>query len=101
MTATEAAGGQRHHEADSLAAGVGGASPRRFALICHDPEGRGVQATYWDSREEARQAEAELTPCGPRCGGLHTIVDRDPPPRHPAALGLPRSLRIIYGHNGS
>lgn len=99
VTTTETTGGQRHHEADPLAAGGGG--PGSYALICHDPAGRGVAATYWPTREEARQAEAELTPCGPRCGGVHTVVERDPPLRHPAALGLPRSLRIIYGHNGS
>ncbi|OBG00704.1 hypothetical protein A5773_04240 [Mycobacterium sp. 852014-52450_SCH5900713] len=90
MTTTETAGGPRHHEADHLRA-AGGRSLGRYALICHDPEGRGA-ATYWDSREEARQAEAELAPCGPRCGGVHTVVDRDPPPHHPAVLGLPRSL---------
>lgn len=103
QTTTETAGGQRHHEAEKLAAGGGGPSPGRFPLICHHPEGRGVTTTYWDSREEAGQALAELTPCGRRCGGAHTIVDRDPPPspHHPAALGLPRDPRIINGDNAS
>ncbi|WP_374025598.1 hypothetical protein [Mycobacterium sp. HNNTM2301] len=99
MTTTETTGGQRHHEADPLAAGAGGPSTRRFALICHDPEGRGVAATYWPTREDARQAEAELTPCGPRCGGVHTVVRLDAPLRHPIALGLPRNLPVARSAN--
>ncbi len=74
QTTTGTGSGQRHHEADTLAAGAGGAPPRRFALICHHDEGRGIEATYWPSREQARQALAELTPCSPCCIGAHTVV---------------------------
>lgn len=39
--------------------------------------------TYWDDAGQAGQAEAELTPCGPRCIGVHTIARLDllPDPR--------------------
>jgi hypothetical protein len=56
-----------------------------------------VEWTYWDSREQARQAEAELTPCGSQCIGVHSVVRLDgvPDPRRrgPAAKsksGVPR-----------
>ena len=61
----------------------------RFALICHsDPDAVAVprvEFTYWDTRAQAQQALAELTPCGWRCVGVHTVVavDMAPPPRQP------------------
>lgn len=60
----------------------------RFALICHH-NGRvawpGIEVTRWDTRAQAQLAADELTPCGPRCIGAHTVVDVDtaPAPRKP------------------
>ncbi len=65
---------------------------RRFALICYRDTGKpSVEVTYWPSNDDARQALAELAPCGPRCNGVHIVADIDPPHRHPAALALPRN----------
>jgi hypothetical protein len=74
-------------------------SERRFALICYHDSGKpSVEVTYWPTRAQAIQAEAELAPCGPRCIGVHTVVNVDPPPRHPAALALSRNR---HGNNAS
>jgi len=51
--------------------------PARAALICHRSTQTGpitAEWTYWESREQARQAEAQLTPCGPLCIGVHSVV---------------------------
>lgn len=81
-----------YHEASRQAAGA--SDPRRrFALICHRDDAS-IEATYWASGAEARQALAELTPCGPRCIGVHTVADIDPPPRHPAGVTLPRNPHV-------
>lgn len=51
--------------------------PVRAALVCYRRAQIGpitVEWTYWESREQARQAEAELTPCGPLCIGVHGVV---------------------------
>ena len=37
----------------------------------------GHTITYWDNAGQARQAETELTPCGPLCVGVHSIVRVD------------------------
>jgi hypothetical protein len=61
----------------------------RYALICHhDPDVPAVprvEFTYWGTRAQAQQALDELTPCGRRCVGVHTIVavDAAPSSRHP------------------
>jgi hypothetical protein len=55
----------------------GGAQSWRAALVCyHNPPSGpiSVEWTYWDTRVQARQAEAELTPCGPLCIGVHSVV---------------------------
>jgi hypothetical protein len=62
----------------------------RAALICYRDNRTGpvtVEGTYWDCREQARQAEAELTPCGPLCIGVHAVVSLDslPDPRRRAS----------------
>ncbi|CAA0136105.1 Uncharacterised protein [Mycolicibacterium vanbaalenii] len=47
------------------------------ALVCHRSTQTGpitAEWTYWDSREQARQAEVELVPCGPLCVGVHSVV---------------------------
>lgn len=49
----------------------------RAALVCHRSTETGpitVEWTYWESTRQARQAEAELTPCGPLCIGVHSVV---------------------------
>lgn len=49
----------------------------RAALVCHGGTSGGYQAewTYWDSIEQAREAEAELAhPCGPLCIGVHSAI---------------------------
>jgi hypothetical protein len=33
-----------------------------------------IEFTYWDTREQAEQALAELTPCSRRCVGIHSAV---------------------------
>jgi hypothetical protein len=52
---------------------------RRGVLVCHRLDGRGnpiaPEWSYWRDLSEARQARAELPPCGPRCGGIHTCVE--------------------------
>ncbi|MGH3556424.1 hypothetical protein [Mycobacterium sp.] len=66
-------------------------TPRRFALICHRiGDGKAapsIEWTYWASRQQAEQARDELTPCGPRCAGFHTVVGVVPN-RHPARRGV-------------
>jgi hypothetical protein len=50
------------------------------ALVCHRSNLAGpitVECTYWDITGQARQAEAELTPCGPLCIGVHSVVRVD------------------------
>lgn len=48
----------------------------RAVLVCHpDPSAAySAEITYWDTTGQARQAEAELTPCGPLCIGVHSVV---------------------------
>ncbi|OBK56321.1 hypothetical protein A5656_19685 [Mycobacterium gordonae] len=48
----------------------------RAALVCHRGPSAAYQAewTYWDCIEQAREAEAELTPCGPSCIEVHSAV---------------------------
>lgn len=57
---------------------------RRAVLVCYRAgiqNGPGAgEFTYWDDADQARQAEAELTPCGPRCTGVHAIARLDLPP---------------------
>jgi hypothetical protein len=71
-----------------------GAQTWRAALVCyHNPPSgpMSVEWTYWDSRKEARQAAAELTPCGPLCIGVHSAVRLDlmPEPRRRAGRHRP------------
>lgn len=52
----------------------------RAALVCHRSIETGpitAEWTYWDTTGQARQAEAELTPCGPLCVEVHTVVRVD------------------------
>jgi hypothetical protein len=49
----------------------------RGVLVCYRCTQTGpitAEWTYWDSRGQARQARAELTPCGPLCIGVHAVV---------------------------
>lgn len=64
------------------------------ALVCHRSTQTGpitAEWTYWDSSRQARQAEAELTPCGPLCVAVHTVVrlDREPDRRRRISPGRP------------
>jgi hypothetical protein len=48
------------------------------ALVCHRSNQAGpitVEWTYWNSVRQARRAEAELTPCGPLCISVHSVVN--------------------------
>lgn len=62
------------------------------ALVCHGGPSASYQAewTYWDSIQQAREAEAELTPCGPSCIEVHScvLVDVGAPPRPRRSAGL-------------
>ena len=52
----------------------------RGVLVCYRSTDTGPIAaewTYWDSTGQARQAEIELTPCGPLCISVHTVVRVD------------------------
>ena len=52
----------------------------RAALICYRSSETGpitVEATYWDTIGQARQARAKLTPCGPLCSQIHSVVGID------------------------
>lgn len=70
---------------------VSGAVERRGVLVCHCVNANGdptsPEWSYWRDLGEARQARDALTPCGPRCGGVHTCVEVDVPPpgRSPAS----------------
>lgn len=62
-------------------------------LVCH----RGTQDgpitaewTYWDTAGQARQARAELTPCGPLCIGVHSVARLDPRDRRRTACRIAR-----------
>ncbi|CAM3074366.1 hypothetical protein [Mycobacterium intermedium] len=61
----------------------------RAALVCHRDASASYQAewTYWDSIEQAHEAEDELAhPCGPLCAEIHSVVRVDisaPRPRQP------------------
>lgn len=48
----------------------------KFALVCYRDDGVKITAewTYWSSRAQAEQARDRLTPCGPRCIGVHAIA---------------------------
>ncbi|BBX02266.1 hypothetical protein [Mycolicibacterium moriokaense] len=53
----------------------------RGVLVCYRSTDTGPIAaewTYWDSPEEARRAEAELTPCSELCCRTHSVVGVDP-----------------------
>jgi hypothetical protein len=58
---------------------------RRGVLVCHCIDRNGNPAspewTYWRDLAEARQARDALSPCGSRCGGVHTCIEVDVPPR--------------------
>lgn len=74
-------------------------------LVCHhDRPAHHPRAewTYWHTVEQAREALAELTPCGRRCVGVHTVARinateralpranrRGPRPRQPRAHPRP------------
>ena len=52
-------------------------------LVCHRSTPTGpitAEGTYWDSIEQARQAQAELTPCSPLCVDVHTVARLAPEP---------------------
>jgi hypothetical protein len=70
----------------------------RAALISYRGNRTGpitVEWTNWDSAGQARQAEAELIPCGPLCIGVHSVVRLDslPEPRRTAG----RDRRVTVG----
>jgi hypothetical protein len=45
------------------------------ALICYGDGGRTASWTFWATVAEARQADAECTPCSKHCVGVHTIIE--------------------------
>jgi hypothetical protein len=65
------------------------AAERRGVLVCHRVDRKGnpiaPEWSYWRDLSEARQARDALTPCGPRCGGIHTCVEVAVPPRRSQA----------------
>jgi hypothetical protein len=85
------------HETENAA---GRGKTLRAALICFRDTGSGaisIEWTYWDTREQARQAEAELTPCCPQCISVHSVVRVDLAPAPP----LKSSLSRILGTDGA
>lgn len=51
--------------------------PVRAVLVCYrggESGGFTAEFTSWESVEEARVVEAELTPCSPLCIGVHSVV---------------------------
>src|ERR1700682_4349130 len=58
-------------------------------LICHQDPGT-FEATYWDDVDQARQTLRELTPCGPRCGGVDTVTPVDVQPARRRRTARPR-----------
>jgi hypothetical protein len=63
----------------------------RAALVCHRITETGsisAEFTYWADTDEAGQAEAELSPCGPLCVDIHTVVrlDTEAEPRRRPSL---------------
>ena len=67
----------------------------RVALVCHRSTQTGpitAEWTYWDTTGQARQAEAELTPCGRFCIGVHSVARLDlEPDRRRSAGRVPRA----------
>lgn len=82
----------------------------RAVLVCHRGPSAAYQAewTYWDSIEQAHEAETELTPCSPACLEVHSIVrvpnttprrrgrgpGRDRPTRTPAGTAAADALLL-------
>jgi hypothetical protein len=60
----------------------------RAVLVCYRYHPNSAEWTYWDSREQAREANAELAApwCGPACIGFHSAVSVyvEPDPRRRA-----------------
>ncbi|SEH79572.1 hypothetical protein SAMN04489835_4230 [Mycolicibacterium rutilum] len=66
----------------------------RAVLVCHRYPPNNAEWTHWETIEQARSAAAELTPCGPLCIGVHSVVAVDiaAPPRADRSHG-PRSRK--------
>lgn len=46
------------------------------ALLCYTDFGAAeVTMTYWADHAEAEQVLRELTPCGRKCSGIHSVVE--------------------------
>jgi len=61
------------------------------ALICYHDD-TSIEVTYWHDRDQARQAEGELAPCGPQCIGVHAVVHLDVVEPRPRGRHLARFL---------
>jgi hypothetical protein len=74
----------------------------RAALICYRSAQTGppvtVEATYWDTTGQAREAEAELTPCGLLCIGVHSVVRLDLSPNPRRRPGRQRPVTVRTGN---
>lgn len=75
----------------------------RAALVCYHAAETGsitAEFTYWADADEAQRVEAELTPCGFLCVGIHTIarLDAEPEPRRRLSLNAwaPTGKRRAY-----
>lgn len=70
------------------------ARPGHAVLVCHRGPSAGYQAewTYWDSTEQARESEANLTHpcCGPLCIGIHSVVSPGREPGRRRTAGRPQ-----------
>lgn len=44
------------------------------AMICYTTRRDWSDVTFWDDAEQAAEAVRDLTPCGPKCEGAHTVV---------------------------
>ncbi|ULE35051.1 hypothetical protein [Mycobacterium sp. IDR2000157661] len=82
-------------QVDATSPKVGGAA----VLICYRTQSGDFAAewTYWVDVEEARQAQAELTPCGTLCIGVHSVVPVDPTTK-PSDGRPSSSTRTPAGH---
>lgn len=52
----------------------------RGVLVCYRSTDIGpttAEWTFWHSIGQAREGEADLTPCGPLCIGVHSVVRVD------------------------
>ena len=94
MTALNPAKRAEAEDLDEAESTTGSGQASRAVLVCYRRCQNGpitAEFTYWETCEQARQAEADLSPCGPLCIGVHGVarIDLMPVPRRRAKRDQP------------